>query len=144
MPHHKLWTLFCFSLTSELKCWCPFFRSFKVSLPYSDSETHSAFLFTAAQHPIIIPPRSTLWSFTAPGTISDESQNCRSQSPNFSAADAADVWNPCLDLIVGAAGLLEKNSEYDSTNVSLHRNDRPSVHVQNVAYHILTVHYDFV
>lgn len=53
--------------------------------------------------------RSTLRSFTAPSTTADESQDYWSQTPHRSAADAADVSNPCLDLIVGPAGLLERN-----------------------------------
>lgn len=69
------------------------------------SDSHPAFLFTVALDAIITPPealsngaRSYKWP--------DESQDYWSQAPQRSAADAADVSDPRLDLIVGAAGLL--------------------------------------
>lgn len=61
-----------------------------------------------------------------------------------SAADAADVSNPCLDIIVGAAGLAERkivqkiNSlEPLNTYHGSERNGHPSVGPQRVIYHII-------
>lgn len=59
---------------------------------------------------------STLWSFKAPSTISNESQDYWSQSPYSLAAD---VMNPCLNIISGAAGLLGRNIVHKITqNIS--------------------------
>lgn len=65
---------------------------------------------TAALSPIIISPQKHLWSFPALSRVVDDSHDYWSQNSHSAAADAADVFNLCLDLIAGAAGLLNMNA----------------------------------
>lgn len=82
------------------------FESF--SAFFSDSQMHSALLFTMAHYPIIIAPEAISGHLQLPVPFADESQDYLSQTVHC-WADAADVSNPCLDIIVGAAVLLKMN-----------------------------------
>lgn len=81
--------------------WTPL-TSFNPASLYSDSHMHLS--LSVQWHTMLLLP-STLWLFTAPSTIADESQDYWSQTLS---ADAADMSNLHWDLIVGAAGIFKK------------------------------------